>query len=87
MVKDVDAAPKHGIKPESITKPQQLAAAVVVAGIALGACFIGAAKVIDQPDWAAGVLVLAAIASGLGGMAEAYRLLTKLRDALQDDAH
>jgi hypothetical protein len=40
MTKNVDAAPKHGVKPESISKPQQLAAAVIVAGIALGACFM-----------------------------------------------
>lgn len=87
MENEIDAAPKHGIKPASITRPHQLAAAVIVAGIVLGAFFIGAAKVLEQPPWAAGVLVLAAIGSGLGGMAAAYRLITTHRDALQDDPH
>jgi signal transduction histidine kinase len=87
MKQDDDAAPTHGIKSEAITKPHQLAAAIVVAGIALGGCFIGAAKFIEQPPWASGALVLAAIVSGLGGMAAAFRLLTAHRDALQDDPH
>ncbi len=87
MANEIDSGPEHGIKPASITRPHQLAAAVIVAGIVLGAFFIGAAKVLDQPPWAAGVLVLAAVSSGLGGMAAAYRLITAHRDALQDDTH
>lgn len=77
----------HGIKAEKITKPQQLAAAILIGAIALDGIFLTAARLIDQPPWIRGFLVVSAVILAAASIYSIYSLLTKHRELLQDDAH
>lgn len=80
-------ATAHGIKPEKITKPQQLAAAILIGAIVLDGIFLTAAGMIDQPPWIRGFLVVSAVLLAAGSIYSIYSLMTKYRELLQDDTH
>lgn len=81
------APASHGIKPEKITKPQQLAAAILIGTVALDGLFLTAARFISQPPWISGFLVVSAVALAAASIYGIYSLLTRHRELLQDDPH
>ena len=75
------------IEPQNVTKPIQLLAAWLVGLILINSTFLGAAKVITQPTWAAGFLVIAAIINVPIFLYLIYSLQTKFRAELQEDTY
>src|SRR5438128_2077379 len=73
------------INPSSVTKPIQLLAAWLVGLIAINGSFLGAASYITRPEWAAGLLVIAAIADVPIFLACLFLLQTKFRPEMQED--
>lgn len=78
---------EHKIEPQNVTKPIQLLAAWLVGLILINASFLGAAKVISSPDWAAGVLVIASIINVPLFLTLIFFLQTKFRAELQEDTY
>lgn len=75
------------IQPHNVTKPIQLLAAWLVGLILINGSFLGAAKVISSPDWAAGSLVIAAIVNVPLFLVLIFFLQTKFRAELQEDTY
>ena len=73
------------INPSQVTKPIQLLAAWLVGLIVINGSFLGAAKVITSPEWAAGLLVIAAIINVPVFLVLIFFLQTKFRIELQED--
>lgn len=78
---------EHHIAPEKVTKPIQLLAAWLVGLIVVNASFLLAARQITNPSWAAGVLVVAAIANVPIFIAALFLLQTKFRPQMQEDSY
>jgi hypothetical protein len=79
-------AERH-IAPEKVTKPIQLLAAWLVGLIVVNASFLLAAQQIGSPSWAAGALVVAAIANVPIFIAALFLLQTKFRPQMQEDSY
>ncbi len=75
------------IQPHNVTKPIQLLAAWLVGLILINGSFLGAAKVITAPDWAAGLLVIAAVINVPVFLILIFFLQTKFRAELQEDTY
>lgn len=75
------------IEPSQVTKPIQLLAAWLVGLILINGTFLGAAKVIINPDWAAGALVVASIINVPIFLILIFFLQTKFRAELQEDTY
>lgn len=60
--RDAASSGRQRIDPQTVTKPMQLLAAWLVALIVTVGMFLGGARAINDPPWAAGVLVVAAVA-------------------------
>lgn len=73
------------INPHQVTKPIQLLAAWLVGLIIINSLFLGAAHVIVKPDWAAGLLVIAAVVNVPIFLGLIFFLQTKFRAELQED--
>jgi hypothetical protein len=69
-----------------VTKPIQLLAAWLVGLIAIDSTFLGASALISSPDWAAGALVVAAIANVPIFLACLFLLQTRFRPEMQEDS-
>ncbi|MDO8771032.1 MAG: hypothetical protein Q7K57_20450 [Burkholderiaceae bacterium] len=75
------------IKPESITKPYQLAAAVLVGIAAIDVSFFVAAGLLTSPQWIPPLLVISAVVLTASVLIGVYLVVTKHRHAMQDDTH
>ena len=75
----------HHIEPSKITKPIQLLSAWLLGLILIDASFLSAAKIISNPTWAAGALVVAAILNVPLFLAALFLLQTKFRPEMQED--
>lgn len=73
------------IIPSTVTKPIQLLAAWLVGLIAINGSFLAAASHITHPDWAPGVLVIAAVVDVPIFLACLFMLQTKFRPEMQED--
>ncbi len=76
---------KSPYQPATVTKPIQLLSAWLIGLIVIDASFLGAARIIENPDWAAGVLVVAAIANVPVFLACLFLLQTRFRPEMQED--
>jgi hypothetical protein len=74
------------IAPERVTRPIQLLAAWLVGLIVVDASFLMAAQQITRPDWASGLLVIAAVANVPVFIGALFLLQTKFRPEMQEDA-
>lgn len=74
------------IKVQNVTKPIQLLAAWLVGLIAINGSFLGAANVIENPSWAAGLLVGASVVNVPLFLLLIFFLQTKFRAELQEDS-
>lgn len=79
--------PKHGIKPDLIRTPISLQAAMVVALIVVDGAFLTAAGLITVPNWAPGVLVVAAVVNVFVFVGAIFLLQTKFRPETQSDEY
>lgn len=77
----------HKISPEKVTKPIQLLAAWLVGLIIVNASFLLAAQQISKPDWAAAILVIAAVANVPVFIGALFLLQTKFRAQIQEDSY
>jgi hypothetical protein len=77
----------ENIKPEKITKPIQLLAAWLLGLILINASFLTAASQISKPDWAAGMLLIAAVANVPTFLFSLFLLQTKFRPEMQEDTY
>lgn len=75
------------INPNQVTKPIQLLAAWLVGLILINGSFLSAAKVIESPEWASGLLVVAAILNVPAFLILIFFLQTKFRAELQEDTY
>ena len=75
------------IRPEKVTKPIQLLAAWLAGMILMNTAFLTAAATIQKPDWAAGVLVIAAIVNVPLFLLALFLLQTKFRPEMQEDIY
>lgn len=75
------------IRPEKVTRPFQLVAALLVFVILLDGLFLGAAELIAEPSWAADLLVAASIAVVPILLLFAFLLITRFRPAMQEDQY
>ncbi|MEP0073168.1 MAG: hypothetical protein ABJE79_10720 [Marinomonas sp.] len=73
------------INPNQVTKPIQLLAAWLVGLILINGSFLGAARAISNPDWAPGLLVIAAVLNVPIFLILIFFLQTKFRAELQED--
>lgn len=78
---------QHRINPEKVTKPIQLLAAWLVGLILVNASFLLAAQQISQPDWASGLLVVAAVVNVPVFIGALFLLQTKFRPQMQEDSY
>ena len=78
---------EHHIAPEKVTKPIQLLAAWLVGLIVVNGSFLLAAQHIANPSWAAGFLVVAAIANVPIFIVALFLLQTKFRPQMQEDSY
>lgn len=83
--KQAPGAPK--ITPEKVTKPYQLAAAVLVGVFSIDALFFFAAGRLTVPAWIPPFLVVSAVVLTMLSLVALYRVTTKHRDQMQDDVH
>lgn len=75
------------INPNQVTKPIQLLAAWLVGLILINGSFLSAAKIIESPEWASGLLVVAAILNVPAFLILIFFLQTKFRAELQEDTY
>lgn len=75
------------INPNQVTKPIQLLAAWLVGLILINGSFLGAAKAISSPEWAPGLLVIAATLNVPIFLSLIFFLQTKFRAELQEDTY
>jgi hypothetical protein len=75
------------IRPEKVTKPIQLLAAWLAGMILINSAFLTAARAIQKPEWAAGVLVIAAIVNVPLFLLALFLLQTKFRPEMQEDVY
>lgn len=75
------------IRPEKVTKPIQLLAAWLVGLIVVNASFLVGAQQIINPSWAAGLLVISAVANVPIFIIALFLLQTKFRPQMQEDAY
>jgi hypothetical protein len=73
------------IEPAKVTKPIQLLAAWLAGLILTNASFLGAAATVQQPSWASGVLVAAAVLNVPIFLFCLFLLQTKFRPEMQED--
>jgi len=73
------------IQPHSVTKPIQLLAAWLVGLVLIDSTFLAGASTIKIPEWAPGVLVIAAVINVPMFLALIFFLQTKYRIELQED--
>jgi signal transduction histidine kinase len=83
--KQPHGAPK--INAEKVTKPYQLAAAVLVGVFSVDSLFLFAAANLTVPAWMPPLLVISAVAVTAISLVGLYRATTKHRDQMQDDLH
>ena len=76
---------EQNINPNQVTKPIQLLAAWLVGLILINGSFLGAAQLIENPDWAPGLLVIAAVLNVPIFLGLIFFLQTKFRAELQED--
>jgi hypothetical protein len=76
-----------GIEPEKVTKPIQLTAAWFAALVLLVGAFLTASDRVDQPSWLPVVYALAAVAAVPLFAWLVFRLQTRYRPELQEDAY
>jgi signal transduction histidine kinase len=79
------ASPKF--RAEIITKPFQLAAAVLLVIASVNASFFFAASQLTTPPWLPAFLVISAVLLTGAALFGVYRVATKHREAMQDDTH
>lgn len=77
--------PTQKIEPHRVTKPMQLLAAWLIGMIVVQGALLTAACVIEQPTWAPGALVIAAILNIPLFLFCMFLLQTKFRPELQED--
>lgn len=88
MVKDKQDNPaKPKFRAEIITKPFQLAAAVLLVIASMNASFFFAASQLTTPPWLPAFLVVSAVLLTGATLVGVYRVATKHREAMQDDSH
>lgn len=75
------------INPNQVTKPIQLLAAWLVGLILINGSFLGAAGVISNPEWAPGLLVIAAVFNVPIFLVLIFFLQTRFRAELQEDTY
>ena len=75
------------IQPEKVTKPIQLLAAWLAGLIIVNGAFLTGAANIQRPEWAAGALVIAAMANVPLFLAALFLLQTKFRPEMQEDVY
>ncbi len=75
------------IQPEKITKPIQLLGAWLLGLLLMNSAFLTAASQISKPDWAAGALVIAAMANVPLFLISIFLLQTKFRPEMQEDSY
>jgi hypothetical protein len=75
------------IRAEKVTKPIQLLAAWLAGLIIIDSAFLTAATAIQRPHWAAGALVIAAMANVPLFLAALFLLQTKFRPEMQEDVY
>ena len=75
------------IDPEKISAPFQLLAAALVFIVLLDGSFLSAAAVINRPDWAGGLLVVASVLNVPFLLLGAFLLATRFRPQLLADEH
>lgn len=75
------------INPGQVTKPIQLLAAWLVGLILINGAFLSAASLITKPDWAPGLLVIAAVLNVPAFLFFIFYLQTKFRAELQEDTY
>lgn len=73
------------IEPARVTRPFQLLAAWLVALLSLSSAFLIAARTIEKPSWAAGFLIIVAVALVPLFLACMFLLQTKFRPQMQED--
>ena len=76
---------EQNINPNQVTKPIQHLAAWLVGLILINGSFLGAAQLIENPDWAPGLLVIAAVLNVPIFLGLIFFLQTKFRAELQED--
>ena len=77
----------HKIAPEKVTRPIQLLAAWLTGLIVTDGAFLSAAIYISSPNWAAGVLVIAAVVNVPLFLISIFLLQTKYRPEMQEDVY
>jgi hypothetical protein len=75
------------INPEKVTKPIQLLAAWLVGLILVNASFLLAAQQVSKPEWASGLLIIAAVANIPIFIGALFLLQTKFRPQMQEDSY
>ena len=73
------------IRPERITKPIQLLAAWLTGLVLVNGGFLTAASYLEEPAWAAGLLVIAAIVNVPLFLVALFLLQTRFRPEMQED--
>lgn len=76
---------EQNINPHHVTKPIQLLAAWLVGLVLINSSFLGSAYLITKPDWAAGLLVIAAVLNVPIFLILIFFLQTRFRAELQED--
>src|SRR6266849_6719226 len=76
---------RPSIEPSSVTRPFQLLAAWLVALLTLCSAFLFAARTIEKPSWAAGFLVIVAVALVPIFLGCMFLLQTRFRPEMQED--
>jgi hypothetical protein len=76
---------KQDLEPHKVTKPIQLLAAWLVGLVSIDSAFLGAARLIHNPEWAPGLLVIAAIVNVPLFLICIFLLQTKFRPEMQED--
>jgi hypothetical protein len=77
----------RSINPGRVTKPIQLLAAWLAGLTFINGSFLGAATQISRPEWAAGLLVIAAVINVPVFLVCLFLLQTKFRPEMQEDAY
>lgn len=77
---------ENRIDPSRVTKPIQLLSAWLVGLISIDISYLAAARSISHPDWASGVLVVAAILNVPVFLVCLFLLQTRFRPEMQEDS-
>jgi hypothetical protein len=75
------------LDPERITRPIQLAAAWFATLVLVEGGLLATATQLDRPDWAPGLLIVAAVVLPVGAGVAAYLLQTRYRSELLADPY